>query len=382
LIVTLFALPATAKAAGTVYVTTNQGIAQYAIGAGGRLSPLRPPTVAGGTHEVAVAPDGRSAYATGDDGVFQYSVDPRTGSLSPKSPPFVPAPMGSVDRTLDTFGLAVTPDNKHVYVSASEPHGGTPVLQYDIDQTNGAVSLNTQNVAGGGAYGPPEIAVTPNSKSAYVTDLFGSVIQYGIDPMTGFLSPKSPRSVPAGQYVQDVATTNDGGSAYATTSRSGVFQYSIDPVDGALSPKNPPSAGTGAYGSIAIAPNDQTAYIACAGAICQYDIDPVSGALSPKNPPTVASGTSAVDVAITADGKNAYVTDREGDAIFQYNIDPATGSLSPDNPATVSASDPVGITTWPPHVPATTDHCKQGDWRIFPQFKNQGQCVTFVEHAT
>jgi hypothetical protein len=30
-------------------------------------------------------------------------------------------------------------------------------------------------------------------------------------------------------------------------------------------------------------------------------------------------------------------------------------------------------------LPTSTDQCKNGGWRNFPQFKNQGQCVTFVK---
>jgi hypothetical protein len=67
-----FASPVAAGAAGSVYVTiTNQSrpgaVSQYAIIAGGLLSPLTPPTVYAGTTPagVAVAPDGKSVYVTG-----------------------------------------------------------------------------------------------------------------------------------------------------------------------------------------------------------------------------------------------------------------------------------------------------------------------------
>jgi len=31
-------------------------------------------------------------------------------------------------------------------------------------------------------------------------------------------------------------------------------------------------------------------------------------------------------------------------------------------------------------LPASTDQCKNGGWRNFPGFKNQGQCIRFVRH--
>jgi hypothetical protein len=32
-----------------------------------------------------------------------------------------------------------------------------------------------------------------------------------------------------------------------------------------------------------------------------------------------------------------------------------------------------------PPMPSSKDQCKNGGWRNFPQFKNQGDCVSFVE---
>jgi hypothetical protein len=57
-----------------------------------------------------------------------------------------------------------------------------------------------------------------------------------------------------------------------------------------------------------------------------------------------------------------------------------TGALSRKTPATVATDTrPVGIAVTPlPHVPTSKDQCKDGGWRNFPQFKNQGDCVSFV----
>jgi hypothetical protein len=34
-----------------------------------------------------------------------------------------------------------------------------------------------------------------------------------------------------------------------------------------------------------------------------------------------------------------------------------------------------------PPLPTSKDQCKNGGWRNFPQFKNQGDCVSFVENG-
>ena len=79
--------PVAAQAAGNVYVTTA-GVAQYAIGAGGLLSPLSPPTVAAGEspRAIAVTPDGKSVYVTNFFGntVSQYDVDASSRGRPPR----------------------------------------------------------------------------------------------------------------------------------------------------------------------------------------------------------------------------------------------------------------------------------------------------------
>ena len=47
-----------------------------------------------------------------------------------------------------------------------------------------------------------------------------------------------------------------------------------------------------------------------------------------------------------------------------------------------TGAGPEGIAVSPAaQVPASKDQCKNGGWRNFPQFKNQGQCIAFVNHG-
>ncbi len=81
---------------------------------------------------------------------------------------------------------------------------------------------------------------------------------------------------------------------------------------------------------IAVSPDGKNAYVASFnGAVWQYTIDPVTGGLSPKNPATVAAGRSPWDVAVTPDGKSAYVTNYGDNTVSEYDINPLTGTLSP-----------------------------------------------------
>jgi hypothetical protein len=58
----------------------------------------------------------------------------------------------------------------------------------------------------------------------------------------------------------------------------------------------------------------------------------------------------------------------------------ATGVTNCAAPGPVFGSGPVAgdVIVHPPAVPTSKDQCKNGGWRNFPGFKNQGDCVSFV----
>lgn len=393
----LLVMPAGTLAAGTAYVPGGGVISQYAIDDDGRLSPLSPPSVPDRAGDIVVAPKGRSAYAIGGGGVLQYSVDPLTGALSRMTPPAVPKPLGS----LGARDIAVTPNGRTVYITVGEPHGGSHIVGYDIHPSTGALSLSSAYAGCGEAFVQGEIAITPDSRSAYVTDIFGMASQCDIDPTTGAISPKSPGRIFTGRYAWHVAVTADGRSAYFGLNTQApdneIAQFDIDPHSGVLSPKTPAHVVTGPEVSFVITtPDSRSAYVGSyglftppngtprppnSGSIRQYDIDPVTGALSPKTPEVIATGGVPNKAVVTPDGNSAYVSNYAGSVLWQFDIDRTTGKLSQKTPATVPTVVPSGyIAVGPlPRVPTGKEQCARGGWRTFARFKNQGQCVAFVE---
>jgi DNA-binding beta-propeller fold protein YncE len=396
-----------APAAGTVYVTnvnpvglTAGSVSQYSIGAGGLLSQLSPATVAAGIDPfgIAVSPSGGSAYVANlgsfDIGnVSQYDVDPLTGALTPKTPP-------SVISGHQALAVRVSPDGKSAYVPALDS-----IWQYDIDPVTGTLSpKNPASVPTDTPFAPRtavDLAVSPDGKNAYVVagPLFGGVLQFDIDPLTGALSPKTPPEVAAGFAAHGVVVTPDGRSAYvANINDNTISEYSIDPATGNLSPKDPATVatGTGPTDGLAVAPDGKSLYVGNSGisgpagpgpGIWQYDIDPVSGVLTPKTPTVVAwiADSTKAGLAITPDGRNLYSTCLN--VVCQYSIDHANGTLTPKIPATVTAGVTgegfvTSVAVGPmPRVPTSKDQCKNGGWRNFPQFKNEGLCIAFVNHG-
>jgi len=61
----------------------------------------------------------------------------------------------------------------------------------------------------------------------------------------------------------------------------------------------------------------------------------------------------------------------EGGSVVTVVIEPLFASLSENFTSSLTA--PVLI------APTSKDQCKNGGWQAFPQFQNQGQCVSFVE---
>jgi hypothetical protein len=79
-----------------------------------------------------------------------------------------------------------------------------------------------------------------------------------------------------------------------------------------------------------------------------------------------------------------YVANLFGDSVSQYSVDPSTGNLSPKSPPTVPAGSLASdVVVAPlPRLPTSKDQCKKGGWQNFgAMFKNQGQCVAFVERG-
>jgi len=161
---------------------------------------------------------------------------------------------------------------------------------------------------------------------------------------SGAAGASSSAATPAPPFLYVVNTKSDE-----------VSQYSAPPSDsGALTPLAPSTVRTGPFPyGIAIDPQGNSLYVASQGSasapgndVSQYTIDQNTGRLTPKSPATVATGRGPVAIAVTPDGKSAYVV-AGPNGIWQYNINPATGALTPKSPATVATGpnpEPIAVT--------------------------------------
>jgi len=355
-----------ARSAPYVYVTSAglDGQLDQFDGTGGRLSPLTPPFAPAGsrTVKVVVSPDGRSVYATNraDNTISQYSLDPATGTLTPKSPATVATGAGP-------SGLAIRPDGRSAYVASYDDNTGEGrVSQYDIAPGSGVLTPKSPAYVPGGAGSrsfliSQNVAIGPDGKHAYVTNPgSGSVSQYDIDS-AGALSFVTDVYTPGG-FPVGLAISPDGKNAYVTDRYAGLVQYPIDPDTGTLMvydpyadpPTAPAVAPTGRLPlEVAVSPNGKNAYVTnfLDDAVSQYSIDPDSGAVTPMDPATVASGVQPLGLAVSADGRSVYVADFGDSTMSQYAVDPVTGALTPRTPPTAEADGfPAGVAVAPTKV--------------------------------
>jgi DNA-binding beta-propeller fold protein YncE len=274
----------------------------YSVDADGSLElrasgPL--PPAADGLGRLAVSPDGRSLYVTGNlsgfSSLIQYTIA-ANGALALKSPATVPTAPAATD-------LAVSPNGRSAYVTNSAPGQTSAVWQYSAhaDGTlspNSPATVPTQRFATG-------VAVSPDSRSVYVVNFRsgpGLVSQYtaGAD---GTLSPKSPSTVPAGRNPDGIAISPDGQGVYVTDATftstpipGRVSQYAVT-SGGKLIPQSPAVVRSGIYpGGIGVHPDGRSLYAANAGgfgtgsgSISQYTLG-TDGRLSPKAPAMVPGG--------------------------------------------------------------------------------------------
>jgi 6-phosphogluconolactonase (cycloisomerase 2 family) len=236
----------------SVFAISNGGVTEVPG------SPFGVPSVLGGTNAnvlaLAVTPTvfptqtaacaGASALTTqnlyvadnANNRVFEYSVDPSTGTLTP-----VQALNGpGVATGVQPSGIAVDPCNRFVYVSNFQSNS---VSGYAMCNTvslpncpSADGSLLSVGAAAPAGNGPIALAVDPFGNFVYVVDnLQNAISAYQISSATGVLTALSPATVSTGSNPVSIAIRADDNWLFVTSNGSAALsQYSITPATGAL----------------------------------------------------------------------------------------------------------------------------------------------------
>jgi YVTN family beta-propeller protein len=144
---------------------------------------------------VAITPDGRTAFVTnlGSDTVSTIDVKTRT-----KNPTDIP--VGG-----EPAGIAITPDGKAAFVANSGNFGAAP---FPLGNSVSTIDVKTRtknptDIPVGA--GPAGVAITPDGRTAFVTNQGGTVSTIDVKTRT-----KHPDDIPVGMTPGDVKVTPDG----------------------------------------------------------------------------------------------------------------------------------------------------------------------------
>ena len=255
------------------------------------------------TGQITINPNGKTAYAVNEAAGTVIPI--RTAANTPGQPI-------QVARRPPSFGphaigpdfIAITPDGKTGYVA--DPGMNTVIPISTATSTAGKPIHLPQ-----GGYGPDWIAITPDGRTAYVAN----------DSQPGTITPINTATNQAGKPIRvggafpsQIAITPDGKTAYVLgRSTSGHTKGKVTPVNTATNTPGKPIylpwlRGKGSTGiAIAITPDGKTAYVST-----DYPrtVVPIRTATNTAGKPITINGPDPPDggeIAITPDGKTAYV---------------------------------------------------------------------------
>ncbi len=276
-------------------------------------------------------------------GIYVSRLDPSTGALS--------APTLAAEVRNPSF-LAASADGRFLYaVSEVDAVGGKPggaVAGYAIDKAAGTLkALNTQSTVG---TGPCHVSVAGKmvfaanygggSIAAYQTQDDGS-----LKPASTFVQHKGSSVNPdrqKGPHAHGVVPDPSGRFLYVPDlGLDQVLVYKIDGAAGTIAPASPPFTAITPAGSgprhIALSRDGKHAYVItemfCT--IGVFDRNATSGALSPVQTistlpagQAVEKGFSTAEVLLHPSGKFLYGSNRGHNSLAVYAVDQKTGQLT------------------------------------------------------
>ncbi|MDQ1389710.1 MAG: hypothetical protein QOF56_3164 [Acidobacteriaceae bacterium] len=270
----------------------------------------------------------QGSFDWGNGTISSYTVNSCTGSLTPTTPATIATGSSPEDMAVDPLG-------RFVYVAnlVSNAVDNATISMYTINSRTGVLTPTTPATVPTGFF-PQGIGIDPSGKFVYTANSDDNTVSmFTIDSTTGVLTPTRPPAAPAGMDPGSVTVDPSGRFAYvANQGDSTVSMYTIDQTTGVLTPTAPPTtpAGGGPFG-VTIAPSGNFAYVPNAygnNNVSEYNIDSSTGVLTATAEGAAPAGNSPTCVAVNPSGKFAYVVNRQDNTVSAYTISSSSGNLS------------------------------------------------------
>lgn len=331
-------LPSSAAAQTTVnFVYTanyeSSNISGFAVNSSsGALTPINGSPFPSGMFPICVTadPQGKFLYSADFIGhtVSGFRIDPTTGALTPL--PGSPFSLGNYPRW-----VAVDAAGRVLYAAND---GDNAVAVASINQATGALTpLNGSPYPSGAS--PHQIVLHPSGKFAYTPNRqAASLTGYAVNP-DGSLSqlPGSPFATGGSEPV-GVAIMPDGNYAYVSNRATGELSaFSIDGQTGVptLLPSSPFPSGPAPFysssdplGTFLFVPHSDHPESG-ASSVGVYTVHVASGIISQIAESPFPAGVEPLTVAVSPDGRFAYVAAHTSSEVYGFSIDRPAGTLSP-----------------------------------------------------
>jgi len=291
-----------------------------------------------GTATIAMAKSSLLYIATQNPdgmGITLAEFDSATGVLS--TPKMAIA-------TRDPAHFTLSNDGKHLYMCNTGTPGG--VSAFAVDRKSGALRLMNYKESKG--RGPSYVGVDGSGKYVLEANYGGGFVEVyslakdgSLDQQTAFVqhigSSVNPRqSKPYAHWFRTDPSNKFG--LVADLGMDQVVIYKFDAKTGKLTPNDPPFTKVpGGMGPrhLAFHPNGKWVYgiAELANEVMAFNWDGGKGTLTQfQSVKTLADGfkdpSTAAEIAVRADGKFLYASNRGEDSIVVYAIDAATGELT------------------------------------------------------
>ena len=269
-------------------------------------------------------------------GITLAEFDSATGTLT--------APAMAIE-TRDPAHFTLSADGRHLYMCNTGTPGG--VSAFAVDRKSGALTF--QNYIESRGRGPSYVSVDATGKFVLDANYGGGYVEVlslrkdgSLDAQVSFVQHTGSSVHPQRQnkpYAHWLRT--DPSNRYALAADLGTDQivvYRFDAATGRLTPNNP-AAATVAPGSgprhLAYHPNGRWIYAVqeLANEVFAFNWDSGKGVLTQFQAVKTLADTfkdpsTAAEIAVRADGKFLYVTNRGEDSVVVYAIDAKSGELS------------------------------------------------------